>query len=95
MFSLNIDEGTNQNMDKILDALVCFFDEDGNGVKSQHLASRKMNIGNASALMLELKDALQSYVLGWQQVTSTLLDNCAVMRGKKTGLETQAKKENL
>lgn len=38
---------------------------------------------------MELKDVLQS-----KQVTSILLNNCAVMRGKKTGLETQARKEN-
>lgn len=38
---------------------------------------------------MELKDVLQS-----EQVTSILLNNCAVMRGKKTGLETQARKEN-
>ena len=37
-------------------------------------------------LLLELKDGL-----GLQQVTS-ILDICAVMKGKKTGLETQASK---
>ena len=71
-----------------------FFDEDENAVKTQHLASRNMNIANASRLILELKDVLQSYGLRLQQVTSILLDNCAVMRGKKTGLETQVRKEN-
>lgn len=94
MFSLDIDEATNQNMDKVLNVLVRFFDEDENGVKTQHLASRKINIANASSLMLELKDVLQSYSFWMQQVNSVLLDNCAVMRGKKTGLETQARKEN-
>ncbi|XP_072562566.1 uncharacterized protein [Paramormyrops kingsleyae] len=37
---------------------------------------------------------MQTYGLEWRQVTSILLDNCAVMRGKKSGLETQARKEN-
>ena len=81
-------------MDKVLNVLVRFFDDEENKVKTQHLASRNVNIANASALMLELKDVLQSYGLGMQQVTSILLDNCAVMRGKKTGLETQLRKEN-
>lgn len=93
MFSLNIDEASSQNMDKILNVLVRFFDDDVTRV-TQHLASRKVNIANASALMVEVKDVLQSYDLEWKQVTSILLDNCAVMRGKKTGLETQARKEN-
>jgi len=63
-------------------------------VKTQHLASKKVNVANASELMLQLKDVLQSYGLEWRQVTSILLDNCAVMRGKKSGLETLARKEN-
>ena len=53
-----------------------------------------MNIANASVLMLELKYVLQSYGLRLQQVTTILLDNCAVMKGKKTGLETQVRNEN-
>lgn len=94
MFSLNVDEATNNNMDKVLNVLVRFFDDEENGIKTQHLASRKMNIANAAALAQELKDVLQSYGLGLQQVTSILLDNCAVMRGKKAGLETQLRREN-
>ena len=62
MFSLNIDEATKQNMDKIIIVLVCFFDKEENGVKTQQLASRKMNIANASALWLELKDVIWSGV---------------------------------
>ena len=42
MFSLNIDEATNHNMDKVVNVLVSFFDEYENAVKTQHLASRKM-----------------------------------------------------
>ncbi len=94
MFSLNIDEATDKSMDKILNVLVRFYDEDAGSVKTQHLASKKVNVANASALMLQLKDVLQSYGLEWRQVTSILLDNCAVMRGKKSGLETLARKEN-
>lgn len=94
MFSLNVDEATTLNMDKILNVLVRFFDNESNRVITQHLASRKVNIANAPNLMLELKDVMQTYGLEWRQVTSILLDNYAVMRGKKSGLETQARKEN-
>lgn len=94
MFSLNIDEASSQSMDRILNVRVRFFDDDAIRVTTQHMASRKVNIANASALMVELNDVLQSYGLEWKQVTSILLDNCAVMRGKKTGLEMQARKEN-
>lgn len=94
MFSLNVDEATTLNMDKILNVLVRFFDNESNRVITQHLASRKVNIANAPNLMLELKDVMQTYGLEWRQVTSILLDNYAVVRGKKSGLETQARKEN-
>lgn len=94
MFSLNIDEATTLNMDKILNVLVRFFDNESNRVITQHLASRKVNIASAPNLVLELKDVMQTYGLEWRQVTSILLDNYAVMRGKKSGLETQARKEN-
>ena len=63
-------------------------------MKTQHLASKMVNVATASALMLQLKDVLQSYGLEWRQVTSIILDNCAVMRGKKSGLETLARKEH-
>ncbi|KAL0149030.1 hypothetical protein M9458_055645, partial [Cirrhinus mrigala] len=67
MFSVNIDEATDKSMDKILNVLVRFYDEDAGSVKTQHLASKKVNIANASALMLELNDVLHSYGLEWRQ----------------------------
>ena len=81
-------------MDRILNVLVRYFDEDMGKVLTQHLASRKVNIADASTLTQELTDILQSYSLNWDQVVSLLLDNCNVMRGKKSGVETQARREN-
>lgn len=81
-------------MEKIPNVMVCFFDDDAAKLVTQHLASRKVNFSNASALMMELKDVLEYYDIEWKQVTSILLDNCAVMRGKKAGLEAQVRKEN-
>lgn len=94
MFSLNIEEACSQSIDRILSIIVCFFDNDAIRVTTQHMASRNVNIANSSALMVELKDVLHSNGLEWKRVTSILLDNCAVTRGKKTRLDTQARKEN-
>ncbi len=40
IFSLNVDEATTQNMEKILNVMVRFFDDDAARVITQHLASR-------------------------------------------------------
>ena len=53
-----------------------------------------VNNADASTLTQELTDILQSYSLNWDQVVGLLLDNCNVMRGKKSGVETQARREN-
>lgn len=94
MFSLNIDESTDCNMDRILNVLVHYFDEDQKKVITQHLASKKVNITTANILLETLRDILASNNLKWKQVVSILMDSCAVMRGKKGGLETHARKEN-
>lgn len=75
IFSLNIDEATDIRNDRIMNILIRFYDEDAGSVKTQHLASRKVNIVNDSALMLELRGVIQAYVLEWRQVMSILLDN--------------------
>lgn len=94
MFSLNADEATDGNMDRILNVLVRYFDEDIGKVATQHLASRKMNIADALTITHTLTDILQSYSLNWNQVVGILLDNCSVMRGKKSGVETLVRREN-
>ncbi|KAL1277285.1 hypothetical protein QQF64_023958 [Cirrhinus molitorella] len=81
-------------MDRILNVLVRFFDEDMGKVVTQHLGSRKVNIADASTVTNSMADILQSYNLNWNQVVSVLLDNCSVMRGKQSGVETQIRKEN-
>ena len=93
-FSMNVDEATNHNMDKVLNVLVRFYDSDRGKVVTQHLASRKVNMANASALMQELREVVENNGLDWSMVISMLFDNCNVMQGKRTGVETQARKEN-
>ncbi|XP_059364858.1 uncharacterized protein LOC132103782 [Carassius carassius] len=94
MFSLNVDESTDGNMDRILNVLIRYFDEDMGKVATQHMASRKMNIADALTITHTLTDILQSYSLNWNQVVGILLDNCNVMRGKKSGVETLIRREN-
>ncbi|KAL0149902.1 hypothetical protein M9458_054796 [Cirrhinus mrigala] len=94
MFSLNVDEATDGNMDRILNVLVRYYDEDVGKVATQHLASRKLNIADALTITKTLTDILQSYSLNWNQVVGILLDNCSVMRGKKSGVETLVRREN-
>lgn len=60
LFSLNADEATNANMDKILNVLVRYFDEDMGKVLTQHLALKKVNIADATTLTNTLTDILQS-----------------------------------
>ncbi|MEQ2298681.1 hypothetical protein AMECASPLE_007764 [Ameca splendens] len=93
MFSLNVDESTNYNVDRILNALVRYFDKDREKVITHHLACKKVNITTANVLMDTLRDILTSNNLQWRQVISILMDNCAVMPGKKGGLETRVKRK--
>ena len=62
-FSMNIEDATNLNMDKVLNVLVRFFDDDTGRVIIQHLASRKVNIANSSAVVQELKAIMTTNVL--------------------------------
>lgn len=46
----NADKSTNANMDRILNVLARYFDEDISKVLTQHLASRKVSIADATTL---------------------------------------------
>lgn len=85
MFSLNVSEATTQNMEKILNVMVCFFDDDVSKIVTQHLASRKVNVSNASALMRELKDVVQCSNVECKQVTSILF-TIVPLQGKRLDL---------
>ena len=73
MFSLNVDEATNNNNDKILNVIVQYFDE---------------NDGQVAANLLDsIESILQEYGFQWKQVVSVLMDNCSTMRGVRGGVE--------
>lgn len=43
MLSLNLDKATTQTMEKILNVMVCFIDDDAAEIVTSHLVSRKVN----------------------------------------------------
>lgn len=93
-FSLNIDEATNANADRILNALIRYYDEEQGKVLTLHLGSRKANVADSATITNIVSDILATYFVKWDQTISVLLDNCNVMRGKKSGVETLIRREN-
>lgn len=57
-----------------------FYDDELGRVITQPLASRKVNIANATTLMVRRRRP-QSNGMCWETFISILVDNCAVMRG--------------
>ena len=58
-FSLNMDEATNNAMDKIVNIVVQFYDCDRQEVVVQHLASAKVNIATVENNAAAIVNALQ------------------------------------
>ena len=92
--SLNIDEATNNNNDKILNVIVQYFDTDSDRVVVDHLGSRKQNQATAANILESVENVLQEYEIGWNQIVSVLMDNCSTMRGVKGGVEALIREKN-
>ncbi|GBM42381.1 hypothetical protein AVEN_130264-1 [Araneus ventricosus] len=86
-FSLNVDEATNNNGDKIINVLVRVYDDENEKIITAHLGSRKENISTANNIFLHLKELLDSNEISFSKVLSCVLDNCNTMRGCKKGVE--------
>ena len=93
-FSLNVEEATNNSMDKIINILIQYFDEDTQRTAFEHLGSRKQNLATAKNIFEDLSDVLREYEFDWKQVVSCLMDNCATMRGSRGGVETLIREKN-
>lgn len=91
-FSLNIDEATNNAMDKIVNMIVNYFDDQRQQVVMEHLASVKVNLATADNIFNAVKDVLKERDIPIGNVVSCLMDNCATMRGCRSGVETQLRK---
>ncbi|GBN85450.1 hypothetical protein AVEN_67196-1 [Araneus ventricosus] len=59
-FSMNVDEATNNNGDKIIHVLVRVYDDEKEKIITAHLGSRKENISTANNIFLHLKELLDS-----------------------------------
>ncbi|GBN21498.1 Nuclear transcription factor Y subunit gamma [Araneus ventricosus] len=59
-FSMNVDEATNINGDKIINVLVRVYDDEKEKIITAHLGSIKENISTANHIFLHLKELLDS-----------------------------------
>ena len=66
--SLNIDEATNNNNDKILNVLTQYYDDEMGRVVIDHLGSRKQNLATAANILSSIESILQEYDISWDQV---------------------------
>ena len=94
MLSLNLDEATNINNDKILNVLVQYYDEEEGKIQLRHLGTRKQNLATAKDIIDSIESIFEEYAIKWNQVVSVLMDNCSTMRGVRGGVETLARERN-
>lgn len=94
-FSLNVDEGTCSSNKKVLAMLIRYFHEEQNDViehshHSHHLEVMKVN---AASLEKVMSNFFQEKQIPWSNLVSIMLDSCNVIRGSKSGLETQIRQK--
>lgn len=92
-FSLNIDEATSSNNQKVLAVMVSYFCSDANDVVIKHLDSISVIKVDADTLFKALDSLFQKHEIPWENLVSVLMDSCAVMRGSKNGLEQKIKSQ--
>lgn len=92
MFSLNADEATNNNNDKIFNVFAQYYDEESEKIEIAHLGSRKQNVVTSADIMDSLQSILSEYKLEWS--LSVLMDNGSTMRGVRGGVETLVRQKN-
>ena len=82
-FSLNIDEATSSNLEKVLAVLVSSYSVTSGKVVIRHLTSTSVTRVNTQALYNCLVHLFTKLNLPWTNVVSILMDSCSVMRGSK------------
>ena len=93
-FSLSIDKSTNSANDKISNVLVPCFDEEVGCVRTEILGCAKENLANAENIPSHVKSIAANNDLELDNCMSIFMDNCAVMRGKQSGVETRMRADN-
>ena len=93
-FSLNIDESTSANHQRVLSILVSYYDSLLKGIAVRHLVSISMIKVDSLSLFNAICDIFTKYELPWGNLMSILMDSCNVMRGSKSGLETRIRQSH-
>ena len=92
-FSLNMDESTSSNFQKVLTILVSYFSEMKKEVVVHHFKSITCIKVNSESLYKEVVEIFERNQIPWKNLMSVLMDSCNVMRGSKSGLETRIRTE--
>ena len=92
-FSLNMDESTSTNNEKIVAVLVSYFSKEERQIVVKHLESFSIVTADASSLFGKVCEMFEKHSLPWNNLISVLLDSCNTMRGKKSGLETRMREK--
>lgn len=90
-FSLNIDESTSNNNEKVVTVLVNYLRKDR--IVTEHLQSFSVNSVNSAVLFDSIVKLIDDKSIPWNNMMSVLLDSCNVMRGKKSGLESKLREK--
>lgn len=90
-FSLNLDESTSANNEKIVTVLVNYCKN--NKFVTEHLKSFSVNTVNSDSIFNGIVKIFEENNLPWDNLMSLLLDSCNVMRGKKAGVEAKLKEK--
>ena len=92
-FSLNIDESTSNNEQKVFAVLASYFDPKRQLVVIEHLSSISVIRVNSQSLLEELENIFSVNQIPWNNLMSILMDSCNVMRGSKSGLEVRLREK--
>ena len=84
---MNIDEATNDTLQKILTALVSFFCEEKKEVVVRHLVSLNMSSVTTGDIYNALVSLFDEKKIPWEHSLASLMDSCIVMQGSKNGLQ--------
>ncbi|XP_076336572.1 uncharacterized protein LOC143239424 [Tachypleus tridentatus] len=92
-FSLNMDESTSNSNKKVLAILVSYLNLATKKVDVEHLDSIELKKVNSASLYKVVADFFTKNQIPWENLVSSMMDSCNVMRGTKSGVEARIRKE--
>ncbi|GBM46665.1 hypothetical protein AVEN_261046-1 [Araneus ventricosus] len=87
-FSLNEDESTSSNNQRVVTVLVNYLNK-GRKIVTKHLSSYSVDKVNSEAIFQGIVKIFVENDIPWKNLMSVLLDSCNRMRGKNSGLEVK------